>query len=209
MSEDLVSVIVPTYNRTDLLLNRCLPSILNQTYQNLEVLVVGDGTEQATVDALEDFPDGRVRFWNLPRMEYPEDLGQKWCVLGLEALNFGLDMAEGPWITDLADDDEYPPDHVEVLLAAVKAAQVDVAYGRSIAQWADGRTTYYGSWPPGHFQFCDGAVLWRASMGYRYDRECITRGLPEDGDLWDRMVADGVTFAFVDKIVHHYYPNPR
>jgi hypothetical protein len=46
-------------------------------------------------------------------------------------------------------------------------------------------------------------------MGYRYDPACIERGLPEDGDLWDRMVAGGVRFTMVDKVVHHYYPNPR
>lgn len=209
MSDELVSVIVPTYNRTHLLLNRCLPSILHQTHQNLDILVVGDGTEEGTVDVLSNYPDSRVRFWNLPHMEYPEDLGQKWCVLGLEALNFGLDNARGEWITDLADDDEYPRDHVEVLLSAVQGTGADVAYGRSIATWADGHISYYGNYPPGHFQFCDGAVLWRADMGYRYDRECITRGLPEDGDLWDRMVADGRKFVFVDQIVHHYFPNPR
>jgi hypothetical protein len=46
-------------------------------------------------------------------------------------------------------------------------------------------------------------------MGYRYDPECISRGLPEDGDLWNRMVAGGVTFAFVPTVVHHYWPNER
>ncbi len=201
----LVSVVVPTYNRTDLLLTRCLPSILGQTHQELEVLVVGDGTEQATVDVMATYPDARVRFWNLPHQQYPEDDGQKWCVLGLEALNFGLDNATGDWIATLADDDEWTPDMVELLLAKAIAENVDFAYGSSKTPHGQG----YGFWPPSAMNFCDGSYVYRRSLGYRYDPECIKRGLPEDADLWVRMIEGGVTFTYLPKVIHHYFPNRR
>jgi hypothetical protein len=57
--------------------------------------------------------------------------------------------------------------------------------------------------------FCDGAQLYRNGMGFRYDPACIQRGLPEDGDLWNRMVKGGVSFSLLSQVVHHYYPNPR
>jgi glycosyltransferase involved in cell wall biosynthesis len=209
----LVSVIIPTYNRNDVLCSRALPSVFEQSHRQLDIHVLADGMRGEELDDLErrirEFHDPRLTLWNIPRQTYPEDPGERWCVLGLNARNIGLDHAKGEWIAPLDDDDAWTEDHIEVLLQAAVENKVDFAYGRSIAHWADGHTSSYGSWPPGHFQFCDGAQLYRNGMGYRYDPECITRGLPEDGDLWDRMVAGGVTFTFVNKVIHHYYPNPR
>jgi glycosyltransferase involved in cell wall biosynthesis len=210
---DAVSVVIPTYNRNHVLLARALPSVRAQTYPVTEIHVVADGMDNPEYlqlrDRIVDLHDERIKLWWVPHQLYPEDPGQKWMVLGLNARNYGLDQAQGGWIAPLDDDDEWTPDHVKVLLDAVRGADVDFAYGRSEAHWVDGRRTFYGAWPPGHFQFCDGAQLYRNGMGYRYDPRCIERGLPEDGDLWDRMVAGGVRFTFVDQIVHHYYPNPR
>lgn len=205
----LITVIVPTYNRTELLLSRCLPSVFAQTVQDFEVLVVGDGTEQATVDAMAEFPDDRLWFWNLDHPEYPEDEEERWWVIGLEALNFGLDRARGEWIAVLADDDEWTPDHHAVLLAKAARTGADHVYGRSDT-YKDGRKTeqLYGEWPPnGPGHFCNGANLYRASLGYRYALDCADRRRPGDQDLWERMVADGVRFAFTPTVVHHYHRN--
>jgi hypothetical protein len=96
-----------------------------------------------------------------------------------------------------------------VLLGALTSTGADFAYGRSKYHWPSGREQYAGSWPPGFGAFCDGAQLYRNGMGYRYDPMCIERGKCEDGDMWDRMWADGVNFTFEPTLVHHYYPNPR
>lgn len=199
----MISVIIPTYNRTRLLVERCLPSVFAQTIQDQEILVVGDGTEQATVDAMAGLP---VRFWNLPHQDYPEDPLDRWGLLGLNALNFGLDQAKGEWIAVLADDDEWTPDHHEVLLNASEG--VDHVYGQSDT-YKNGQPIgqLYGKWPPGDGQFCNGANLYRASLGYRYDLDCRSRGLNGDADLWTRMARDGVRFRFVPRVVHHYYRN--
>ena len=209
MAEPLVSVVIPTHDRTRLLLERSLPSVRAQTYQNLDIHVVGDDTEQATVDAMLTYPDPRVRFTNLPRQVYPTDPGEHWCVIGLEARNYGHDTARGEYIVGLDDDDELLPAMVETLLKHLWAADADVAYGRSKAFRHDGSIAWYGNWPPQHFAFCEGAWLSKHDLGIRYDPGCILRGLPEDGDRIDRMVAAGLKFTMVDEIVHYYYPNPR
>jgi glycosyltransferase involved in cell wall biosynthesis len=209
----LVSVVIPTYERNDLLFGRALSSVLGQTHRDLDVHIVADGMVGLSAEDLEqrvaDLNDPRVTVWHIPRQSYPDDPGQRWCVLGLNARNHGLDHAQGEWIASLDDDDAWTSDHVEVLLRAAVSQAVQFAYGKSIAHLPDGGLGYYGNWPPGHFQFCDGAQLYRNGLGYRYDPGCIERGLPEDGDLWDRMVAGGVSFTFVPQVVHHYYPNPR
>lgn len=204
----LISVIVPTYNRTRLLMDRCLPSVFRQTVQDFEVLVVGDGTEQETVDELSEHTDERLWFWNLPHAEYPDEPLDRWGVIGLPALNFGLDQARGEWIAVIADDDEWTPDHHATLLVAAERSGADHVYGIS-ETYKDGRPTgqRYGAWPPGDGQFCNGANLYRSSLGYRYDLACRSRGLNGDADLWHRMHDDGVSFHFEPTVVHRYHRN--
>lgn len=206
----LISVIIPTYNRHRLLVERALPSVFAQTVQDFEVLVIGDGTDRATVRAMHGLErrDPRVSFWNLRHAEYPEDEERRWGLLAVWSLNFGLDQARGEWIAVLGDDDEWTPDHHEVLLRAAEREGADFAYGMSDTLKGDPpRLTeqLYGKLPPGPAAFCDGANLYRRSLGYRYAPDCWDRELPADGDLWARMVAGGVRFTFIEQIVHHYY----
>lgn len=207
-----VSVIIPTYNRNRLLLDRALPSVLDQTEPAREVIVVADGMVDPELDELARAIaklDERVVLYNIERQDYPEDPHRRWCVLGLNARNAGLDRATSDWVAILDDDDEFTPDHNAVLLDAAEQYGCEFAYGRSIATWHDGRVTEYGAWPPGGGQFCEGSYVYRRSLGYRYDPSCGVAGVPADAQLWDRMAAGGVAFAFLDRVVHHYYPNPR
>lgn len=204
-----VSVVVPTYNRTKLLMTRSLPSILRQkTELDVEVLVVGDGTEKATEYAIWSMGEDRIRFVNLPRPTYPEDDTMRWNLIGLAARNHGFDWADGEFLAELDDDDAFAPGHLQTLYEALTEGTFDLAYGRSIAfNELDQRVAEYGFWPPKHFAYCEGAWLAKHDLGYRYDPECVKRGLPGDGDKIDRMVAGGVQFTFVDKVVHFYWPN--
>lgn len=149
----LISVIVPTYGRPRELTERCLPSVFAQTVRDQEVLVVGDGTDVVSVAEMK--ADDRVRFWNLPHFDYPEDQTRRWGLLGLAALNWGLDHAQGEWIAVLADDDEWTPDHHEILLVAAERTGADHVYGISDT-YKNGKLIgqTYGAWPPGDGQFC-------------------------------------------------------
>lgn len=209
----LVSVVIPTYNRNDLLLGRALRSVQSQTYRRLEIIVVADGMEGPPLaelqERLEASGDRRIRFFNNPRQAYPDEPTARWAVLGLNARNRGLDVATGDWIAPLDDDDEWTPDHLEVLLAAAQNGKADFAYGISEYHWPDGHPQRAGKWPPGYGALCDGSQVYRNGLGYRYDPRCVERGLPEDGDLWNRMVEGGVRFVFVPRVVLHYWVNPR
>jgi glycosyltransferase involved in cell wall biosynthesis len=202
----MISVIVPTYNRTAHLFGRCLPSVQAQTVDDWECHVVGDGTEQATVDAMAHLcaADPRFRFTNLPHYNYTGTARERWGTIGLAALNYGLDNAKGDWIAVLADDDEWTPDHHAVLLQAQDDSGADHVYG--ISEAPDGQR--WGAWPPGDGQLANGANLYRASLGYRYDEWVMRKtGRTGDADLWLRMVADGVAFHFEPVVVHHYFPS--
>lgn len=204
----MISVIVTTYNRPRLLMERAIPSILAQTNGDWECHVVGDGTDDETTAVMTALcaRDGRFRYTNLPHQSYPDDPGAKWCALGHEAINFGLDHALGEWVSALADDDEYTPDAFEVLTRRAAQGDVDFVYGRSVTPWGQG----YGFWPPSAMNFTEGSYIYRSGLGYRYDSAgCLARGLPGDADLWIRMIEGGVRFAFVDHLVHRYYPSAR
>lgn len=204
----LVSVLIPTYSRPDELLDRALPSVFAQTVQDQEVLVVGDGTDEVTMAGLKELArqHENLRYWNLPHFDYPDDHEKAWGLYGLVALNWGLDHAQGEWIAVLGDDDEFLPRHHEDLLEAAARTGADHVYGISHT-YKGGQYTgqNYGAWPPGDGAFCNGANLYRASLGYRYDLNCWDRGLTGDADLWTRMREDGVTFHFEPTLVHKYH----
>lgn len=203
-----VSIIVPTYNRTRLLMDRAIPSILAQTNQDWECHVIGDGTEQATVDEMGALieRDGRFRFTNLPHYDYESlSLPDTWGVIGLPSLNHGLDTATGDWIAVLADDDAFEPRHNEILVKHAIERGVDFAYGISRAPWGQ----RWGAYPPGDGQLANGAYVYRGkARGYRYDINCLShRGKTGDWDMWDRMREGGVTFSFISEKVHKYFPH--
>jgi glycosyltransferase involved in cell wall biosynthesis len=149
----------------------------------------------------------RVYLWRIPRQQYPEDPHLRWGLSGLEARNYGLDRATGPFVAALDDDDAMLPDAIETLMAHMYQ-DVDFVYGvsetfkndRSIGQ-------LYGRYPPGDGALCNGAYVYRASLPYRFDVNCFSRGLAGDADMWVRMVEGGVRFRFVPQVVHHYHRN--
>lgn len=125
----LVSVCVATHNRARLLVERCIPSVLQQTYRNLELIVVGDGCTDETAAAVGRIQDARLRFVNLPeRGTYPADPMLRWMVAGTQAVNGALSMARGHFVTHLDDDDEYAPDRLEKLVAFAGSHQCDFVW---------------------------------------------------------------------------------
>ena len=128
-SHPLVTVIVATYNRSRLLTERCLPSILGQTYANLEVLVVGDCCTDDTGELVAQIKDPRLKFYNLPeRGRYPSDPLRRWMVAGIAPQNMALSIAQGDFITHLDDDDEYTPDRLEELVKFAIDNQCDFVW---------------------------------------------------------------------------------
>lgn len=101
MPDTFVSVVIPTVRRPSLV-TRAVGSVLAQTHASLEVIVVVDGPDQATTDALSAVDDSRVQVVTLP-----VSMG------GAEARNQGVQRATGGWIAFLDDDDEWLPRKLE------------------------------------------------------------------------------------------------
>ena len=128
-AEPLVSICVVTYNRARLLTERCLPSLLQQTYANFELIVVGDRCTDETEELVNRVDDPRVTFYNLwDRPEYPTDPTLRWMSAGAPAAIKGLSMVQGDFITHLDDDDEHLPDRLEKLVRFAIENQCDLVW---------------------------------------------------------------------------------
>ena len=113
---NLVSVIVPIYNVEDYLLT-CIKSILNQTYTNIEVILVNDGSTDKSLDICKKIirNDSRVRL-----------ISKKNGGLS-EARNFGIDEALGEYYLFVDSDDYIKEDMIEKMVIAMnKERNIDL-----------------------------------------------------------------------------------
>lgn len=95
----LVSVVIPTYKRPDML-GRAIDSVLNQTYDNIEIVVVDDNDEDSEYrKETEEFMDKYADNDNLVYLKHTENKG------GSAARNTGIKTSEGEYIAFLDDDD--------------------------------------------------------------------------------------------------------
>jgi glycosyltransferase involved in cell wall biosynthesis len=112
----LVSAVIPTRNRPELV-RRAVCSALSQTYPNLEIVVVVDGIDTATVETLEALNESRVRIVALT-----ENVG------GGEARNIGVHEARGEWIALLDDDDEWLPKKTERQMEKIQSENREILF---------------------------------------------------------------------------------
>jgi len=101
MAPPLVSVIIPTYNRTNLV-PRAIESVLTQTYDNLELIVVDDASSDETEAVVRCYDDERLTYICHETNRHVS-----------AARNTGLERASGEYIAFLDDDDEWLPTKLE------------------------------------------------------------------------------------------------
>ena len=113
--KELITIIVPIYN-SEKYLERCLNSILNQTYSNLEIILINDGSEDSSGKICEDFAnkDKRIVLINT------ENDGPA------KARNLGLEKATGKYISFVDADDYIENDMIETLYKVLKEKNVDM-----------------------------------------------------------------------------------
>jgi hypothetical protein len=206
----LVTIRIPTFDRGRLLVERSINSALAQTYDNIEILVVGDGATPETIEAAATVHDPRVKFVNLPKPTYPLDPERRWQVAGTHAVNHALDLARGAWIAPLDDDDEFTPDHVEILLAVALENRLELVYGQSLMEKGDGSWGLVGDWPPRLGGLCHGSVLYAADLRFfHYDPDAWRLMEPGDWNLWRRMLEAGVRMGNLEHVVYRHYLEAR
>lgn len=104
MEKDLISVIIPVYN-VEMYLNNCIDSVINQTYKNIEIILVDDGSTDDSANICDDYAkkDSRIK------VIHKENGGLS------DARNAGTKVSTGKYITFIDSDDYIEKDYVEYL----------------------------------------------------------------------------------------------
>jgi glycosyltransferase involved in cell wall biosynthesis len=203
-SDPLVSVVVPTYNRADLI-GETIESILAQTLRELELIIVSDGSTDATESVVRACNDPRVVFIAQPNSGGPAT-----------PRNTGVRRARGKYVAFCDDDDLWRPQKLEKQVAVMEA-QPDVAltytggvtfgdqdfFSKSQIRCA-ARHDHFGSLKYGNFITNSSVVVRKSvldSVG-PFDVDRFMRGT-EDYELWLR-VARGRRLVGIDEVLFDY-----
>lgn len=116
--QPLVSIIIPTYNRAHLV-DETLDSVLAQTYQNWECIVVDDGSTDTTDALMQEYldKDSRFRYYHRPKDRLPG---------GNAARNYGFEMSKGEFVQWFDSDDLMHPEKLTIKMLYALSYDADV-----------------------------------------------------------------------------------
>ncbi len=114
--EDLISVIVPVY-KVEKYLNKCIESIVNQTYKNLEIILVDDGSPDECGKICDNYAQKDMRI----KVIHKENGGLS------DARNAGINISNGKYISFIDSDDYIDLEYIELLYKTIKKDKSDMA----------------------------------------------------------------------------------
>lgn len=203
-----VTIVVPIFNTTNYL-SRCINSITNQSYRDIEILLINDGST-----------DESLRMCNLIAQTDPRIKIITQQNMGLsESRNKGIEMATGEYICFVDSDDYIENDMIENLLKTAEKTSADVVEGSFFIHMANGIVRDISEESTGVKlvsgrrnlinAYADGVILipaWdklykkEALEDIRFDPTCFK----EDSDFIYKLCKEGKTFALESKPFYHY-----
>lgn len=182
---DLVSVIVPVYN-VENYIEKCLDSIINQTYENLEIIVVNDGSGDHSYEICKKYEnDKRVQL-------YSKENG------GLSsARNYGIEKASGKYIMFVDSDDYLARDMVEYMLNMLNKENCEISICNRIYKYED-NTEYLRFKDNNQIKIMDNEQGMRMLLSFKYfDMAAWAK-------LYERTLFDNIKFP-EGKLCEDYY----
>jgi len=200
--EDLVSVVIPTYNHAHFL-GKALGSVIAQTHGNWEAIVVDNHSSDNTVEVVGGLRDPRIRLVQINNN-------------GVIAAsrNRGISEARGEWLAFLDSDDFWYPEKLKKCLALASEGCDLVCHGerwfgsgrdRQVFYGPESRATYPSLLLDGNCLSTSAIVMKtekaRAVGGFLEEPEIVTA---EDYDFWLRLAKEGAKIGFVREILGEY-----
>jgi glycosyltransferase involved in cell wall biosynthesis len=223
MYRPLISVIILTYEQ-ERFIGACIESLLKQTYDNFEAIVVDDGSLDRTPEIVASFGDERIKFFRRPHHGITK--------LG-DTYNFALSHCRGELVAILEGDDLWPLEKLEVQVPAFQRQDIVLCWGRGVFIDEMGRELYctpsaWRHWPqhailnqpPGsslRYFLVDGDFFFVPSSSIMVRREALEKiggfWQPEgllwvDRPTWMRLALVG-PFAYVDAILGYWRIHPN
>lgn len=200
----LVSFIIPVYDRTDVL-REAIQSALSQSYQNIEVIIVTDGSPSETIEVVNEFKSKK----NVKIFNYPTSSGN-----AVRGRNKGIIEADGKYISFLDSDDIATPDRIEKSLPLLECGKADVVYGawkaildgsRTFDDIQDGQVFYS---PDTELETlleacvpCQSTVTLRRSLLDEFGSLQTNMEYREDHELWVRLAYNGAKFRSIPSVL--------
>lgn len=210
-AEPLVTVRISTFNRGAVVAERAIASAIRQSYERLEILVIGDHCDESTERAVKMVKDPRLRFINLAQHgPYPIEPVHHWMAAGYAPANAALAIAQGKWITPCDDDDEITDDHVEVLLGEARRRRLEFVWSKADVETDTGGWEQVGEPDLELGGITHGSVLYAGPLRFfRYNENSWKLAEPGDWNMWRRMRTAGVKMGFVDHVTYRYWPSAQ
>jgi glycosyltransferase involved in cell wall biosynthesis len=200
----LFSVVIPIYDRTEIL-REAIESILNQTFQDFELILVSDGSPADTIEVMKHYANNtKVRAFY-----YPTSSGN-----AVRGRNKGILEARGDYISFLDSDDIASPRRLEITQRVIEQTNCDVVYGawqvkldgtREIEGLADGQVIISPQCQPEDLYEicvpCQSTVTVRRRCFENYGYLKPNMEYREDHELWARLAYNGASFVATPEIL--------
>lgn len=196
-----ISILMPCYNNADYV-GEAIESILNQTYQNFELIVLDDCSSDNSAEVIKSFTDKRIVYH---RNEQNAGLANN--------LNIGLQMASGEYIARMDGDDVSLPERLQTQIDFLaNHPDIDLCscgmemFGKDDKVWMrepdpeEVKITMLFYSPVLH-----ASAMWRKSSFDRHNLAYRQGAFPaEDYDLWSRAATNGCRLANIPQILYRY-----
>ncbi len=201
MNFPLVSVVIPAYNQAEFLVET-IQSVLNQTYQNFEIIVVNDLSTDNTDDVMRQFTDPRIQYIvHAKNLRLPA------------ARNTGMRAAQGTVIALLDADDLFTPDKLQAHVDFLQAhPEIGVSYNARF-ELNHSSNTIRELWRPPltvglmdlvlGFPFSPSDTVIRREWAFKVDLFNPEMGSAEDTDFPCRLALAGCKFAGIDRALNY------
>ena len=192
MENALISVIIPFYNSRSTI-GRAVQSVLCQTYPNIEVWVVDDGSDDDGLSLMEQLQDGRIHCHRLPHHN------------ANVARNYGITHSQGEYIAMLDADDEWTENHLESSLAVLQREGAGGVYGSPILRGETDRTVTTRAMREG-----ETTIDFLFSNGYGAQTSTLVMTAESAKDiLWDETLNRHQDYDFIVRYCRKYKMCPK
>ena len=201
------SVIIPTYNRADLL-PRCIDSILEQSFSDFEIIVVDNYSEDETKSLLEKYQQNDSRIFFIQEHNHG---------IIAHSRNVGIRASKGKYVCLLDSDDWFAADKLATLYEHLANDQIDILYHRMQEVDKNGFGGSYGKqleWKNKYAELLiKGNLIYNSSVCVKRSvllsvggiSEDINLKTAEDADCWLRIAKSGYRFGFINKVLGYYW----
>lgn len=212
MENPLISVIIPVYN-VERYIERCLDSLLVQSFQNFEVVIVNDATPDKSMDIVNAF----CKKWKaVTIVEHKKNMGLMWT------RRSGYQVAKGNYFVFLDSDDWLPENALEKLIENIKKTNVDIVCGCFTIINDDGpicvtqNDLKYGNTPAAvyksmlrdEFPHCICGKIFKAELFRQHKYDTYENFINcEDGMLFYQLLKNAKKIVSISDSVYFYYRN--